>query len=117
MLARDLAVLLDGHRYIAPNEGGLQVEIARQLRASGVEFAREVVLDARSRIDFVVGRVGLEVKVDSFAAEIARQLQRYAESDRLDEILLVTTRFRHMPLSAAVFYGKPVTVLRLGSFL
>jgi len=65
---------------------------------------REVRLDARNRIDFLIDVypedgwkvcVGVEVKIKSALAEVIRQLQRYATFDAIDELLLVTTKASH----------------------
>ncbi len=91
----------------------LQDGIAACLTDHGFAFVRERRLTNADVIDFLVdGSVGLEVKVDGSLSEVTRQLHRYAQSDCVKEILLITTRSKHRAL-ASLFAGKPVRVLHL----
>jgi hypothetical protein len=105
----DVLNALRGYRFRYANEEQLQQGVETALRASGLPTQREVRLSARDRIDLLVGRVGIEVKVASNWETVLRQLRRYARSDLLDEIVLVTDRVRHgrIPLELD---GKPVHV-------
>jgi hypothetical protein len=91
----DLMRLLCRYRFSYSNEEELQQGIAAALTAGGFEFKREVHLNARDRIDFLVGEVGLEVKVEGNLAAVTRQLHRYAECPKISALILVTTRMRH----------------------
>jgi hypothetical protein len=63
------------------------------------------------RIDFMVGSVGIEVKVGFSWADVVTQLHRYAQSQMITDLILVTTRMLHtMP---GRMNGKPVTVVNL----
>lgn len=77
------------------DEHQLQAGLTEALEAAGYEPEREVRLTPRDRIDLLVDRIGIEVKVDGRAASVARQCARYLESDRIDQLILVTTRQRH----------------------
>jgi hypothetical protein len=101
-----------GNRYRFSNEEELQRGIAEALDRAGLHADREVKLDARNRIDFLVEGVGIEVKVASNPSTVARQLRRYAEFDRIEALLLVTTRVRHLMLPPTI-NGKRVVVLSL----
>ncbi|HLL93178.1 MAG TPA: hypothetical protein VK252_09590 [Solirubrobacteraceae bacterium] len=106
--------VLRGRRWRVQNEAELQVAIAEELRTARVPFSREVMLSCHERIDFMVGDVGVEVKVDGSVAEIARQLQRYAGHEAIAHLVLATTRVRHITqLDQATFAGKRVTVVHL----
>jgi hypothetical protein len=94
-------------------------EIARaRLRESGCEFRWEVWLDGdkRNRIDFVVGRIGVELKVDGSPAAVLRQLDRYAAAAELDAVTLVTTRRAHLRGLPSELRGKPVIAFHVGAF-
>jgi hypothetical protein len=115
----DLAAVtaaLTANRYHHVDEHGLQAGLADALDAAGLGFEREVRLTPADRIDFLVDRVGIEVKVQGSPTVVMRQLLRYAHSDRLDALVLVTTRRRHRGLPRTV--GRlPLTILDVGGGL
>lgn len=93
MTADEVVELLGRFRFRHTSEEDLQRAIAQVLERSGVPFRREVKLGPRDRIDFLLdGGVGIEVKVKGSATQAARQLQRYAKSDQVTELVLVTSR-------------------------
>lgn len=112
----EVADLVRRHRFRYSNELALQHglfdALAPAFRAAGYDVEREVRLDERCRIDLMVGRVGVEAKVNGTNAQVARQLARYLRSDLLDGIVLVTCRARHVGLHGD-FGGKPVCVVTL----
>lgn len=93
------------------NEDELQAGLAAALTEAGYEVQREVRLTPRDRIDLLVGDVGIEVKIAGDYARVNRQLERYAASDQVASLILVTNRHRHNPPAAIA--GKPVSVVRL----
>jgi hypothetical protein len=88
--------------------------LADGLTQLGFEVAREVALARGMRIDLLVGRVGIEVKIAGQTSSVARQLRRYAASDLVDELVLATTCPRHAGV-APVIDGTPVHVVVLAS--
>ena len=98
------------------DETELQEALGHILEGAGLTVEREVKLNGTDRIDFVVGRVGIEVKVGGAGLNVARQLQRYARSDRIDEILLISHAARHTALPAEIG-GKPLNVVWIGGGL
>ena len=72
----------------------VQDQIERALRGWGVTYQREVELAPGDRIDFMVGTVGIEVKIKGTRAQIIRQLARYIRDDRVHEIVLAATSRR-----------------------
>ncbi|SHE67275.1 hypothetical protein SAMN02745157_0682 [Kaistia soli DSM 19436] len=72
---------------------------------------REARLSAADIPDFLVGDVVVEVKIGGSAAEILRQLDRYAQHDRVGSLLLVTNVPMRLPQAIR---GKPAAVARLG---
>ncbi len=108
-----LIALLDDHRFSVTHEDELQAGIAEVLTGAEVPFAREVQLSRRDRIDFLTGAgVGIEVKVDGTLPTLLRQLQRYAQHDRVRALLVATNRTRLLALPASLS-GKPVLSARL----
>lgn len=106
--ARELAQRLGRYRFPVSVERAMQDAVESALRAEKLAFRREVTRGA-DRIDFVVGSVGVELKVKGSAAEVERQLHRYSAWEDLTELLLVTTRGHHLAVPAAIG-GKPVLV-------
>jgi hypothetical protein len=93
-------------------EEDLQAKIASALTSSSVPFEREVNLTPTDRIDFLVGKVGIEVKVKGSPTEVARQLNRYVQSDRIESLLLVTSKATHRALPSEL-NGKQIRLLYL----
>lgn len=94
-----------------PEEYGIHAQVAEALGAAGLAYEHEYRLGPRCRIDFRVGRVGIEVKKGRPAsAELARQLRRYLASDALDAVIVVTQRVTRLPDTIA---GKPVYIISL----
>jgi hypothetical protein len=117
MTARELHALLSGYQLLSTDEATLQLAIAHCLDLHCVTYEREVRLNADDRPDFMVGDVAIEIKVGGSASAVLRQIHRYAQHDRVKEILLVSTLANHIGLTES-FNGKPVIGLFVGrSFL
>lgn len=82
-------------RFLWSTEDDLQRGLAQALEGKGYVVEREVRLNSRDRIDLVVDRVGIEVKIAGAARDVERQLGRYLESDRIDELVLITAKAAH----------------------
>ena len=94
-----------------PEETDIHAAVAEALGAAGLPFEHEYRLGPRRRIDFRVGRVGIEVKKGRPAsAELAAQLRRYLASDELDACIVVTQRVTSLPEAIC---GKPVRLVSL----
>lgn len=109
-----IADTLRSHAYRFSNERELQEGIAKALSAAGIEYAREVSLDAHSRIDFMIpGGIGIEVKIDGPTSSVIRQMARYAQFDSVSAMILVTSRVRHGIDWNAPLNGKRVLLVLL----
>lgn len=108
--------VLDGTRFMWSTEDDLQRGLDSALRGAGLPVEREVRLAPRDRIDLLVGRVGIEVKVKGDWRAVGRQVERYCQSDRLDVVVLVTCRadHTHVPRTSN---AKPIRVHLVGSTL
>jgi hypothetical protein len=104
-----LRSLVLAHRYRCTGEAQLQSALEQVLAGAGVSFHREVTLGEAGRIDFLLGHLGLEVKVEGSISAVTRQLLDYAEREEVHGLLLVTTRSHHDGLPAHL-RGKPVRV-------
>jgi hypothetical protein len=79
--------------------------------ALGPHALREAKVGEHERIDFLVGRIGIEAKIRGTRSDVTRQLFRYAESPDIDEIILVTTRYQHTVRAPTALLGKPLTIV------
>jgi hypothetical protein len=94
-----------------PEEYDIHAAVAEALAGAGLDYIHEYRLGPRCRIDFAVGRVGIEVKKGRPAtAQLVSQLRRYLESDALDGIIVVTQRATLLPDTIC---GKPVRQVSL----
>ena len=106
-----IAAVLKSNRFSLENEKTLQAEIADAFDSDGIEYQREAKVQG-GVIDFKCGCVGVEVKIGGSKRAIFHQLQRYAEDETLDVLILATNIAMGMPER---INGKPVMVVSLGS--
>lgn len=115
--------LLAKYTFTPLNEADLQAQIATALIVAGVDVDREVLAE-RGRYDLLVrtrgARVVLELKVRGSAPAVERQAQRYALTDDVDAVAVVTTSVR---LASSLLRpggdtlgGKPFAVIALRAF-
>ena len=88
----------------------LHQHMADAFDSAGIGYQREVRLSPRDRVDFLVGTVGIEVKIKGGKRDIFRQLERYAEHDGVGALLLVSNVPMGLP---PTINGKPVTYFSL----
>lgn len=133
---------LRGEAIAPTSELSLTRFVERRLTAAGIEFKAEVVLSrtrdeaqesltidmtsrqetvrlpkirAVDRIDFMVGKVGLELKIKGSWPEVARQLDRYAASADIGALVLVTSRRRLASNWPLELRGKPFFTIHVGT--
>ena len=80
-------------------------------------YVREVSLSKCSRIDFMIGEdgLGIEVKVAGTQTALTHQLHRYALSDRISALILVTSRHFLTDFPGQI-NSKPLRVAYLRTF-
>lgn len=99
-------------RFILSDEKDLQNQIAEALNAVAIDHQREVIIGARERVDFMVfDGIAVEVKIKGGKVAIFRQLKRYAESELVKEIILLSSVSMGLP---SMINGKPAHVVSLG---
>ena len=73
-------------------------QIEQALRQADIDYIHECAIAPRCRIDFLVGRIGLEVKKQRPQKQtLLRQLKRYAASDALDAIIVICPQSISLP--------------------
>ena len=109
---RRVTAALDCLRVAAqPEEAELHVAIAAALTRAGIAFQHEFRLAPRCRIDFLAGRIGIEVKKGRPApATLRAQIARYLANEALDAVIVVAQRTVPLPRTIG---KKPVTLVAL----
>lgn len=106
----EVLAALRGHRFLYTSESELQEGIHHLLEQGGLNAVREVRLSDRDRIDLLVDRIGIEVKVAGSQTHPWDQLKRYAGHDQIEVLILVTNRVYRLPDEVG---GKPLYVVSL----
>lgn len=105
-----IKAVLQRHRYNFIDEAQFQRGVAAALTNAGIAFTREAKLDEHDRIDFLIGTVGVEVKIKGSLTNLTRQLFRYAKHDAIEALVVVTSQNRLSALPLTIL-GKPCEVL------
>lgn len=80
------------------DEYDLHALVADALQEHGLEFQHEAPLAPRARIDFLCGSVGIELKRGKpILNKLIAQLNRYAKSGKLTDLIVVCERTIHLP--------------------
>jgi hypothetical protein len=112
--ADDLCALLGRQRFRTHTEAELHVALATCFTRAAIPFEREVELGPEARVDFFLPPgLAVEVKILGSTNNVLRQLGRYAEFARVQEVVLVTTRLRLASAVPDSLAGKPVIAIHL----
>lgn len=94
-----------------PGEYDLHAEVSAALTRAQIAHRHEYKLAPRCRIDFIAGRVGIEIKKGRPApAALRGQLSRYLQSGEVDAVVVVVQQSIPLPRTLA---GKPVELVSL----
>lgn len=114
-LLADIQKAIKGKKLDLSNEKRLQGQLEEAFSNANIDFIREYKLSQKDIIDFYIVScsIGLEIKIQSKAnaMSIYRQLERYATSDEIKTLLLITNKAISLPDS---INNKPIYILRLG---
>jgi hypothetical protein len=110
--ASEIVRVLQSYRFMFADEAGLQEGVALSLKATGHVFSREVSLTKRDRIDFLVGDIGVECKIDHSRAALLRQLFRYARTGKVAAIVVVVGKMRLSAMPDEI-EGVPIVVANI----
>jgi len=94
-----------------PEEYEIHEAVAAALLSAGLDAKHEAAVAPRCRIDFLCGRIGIEIKKGKVPrARLHSQCARYLASDMLDALVLVSPGALYLPPSIG---GKPVVIFSL----
>lgn len=109
--AEIISALSDLRAPVLPGEYDLHALIADALTTAGIPCRHEYPLGPRRRIDFLCGRIGVEVKKGRpVPSGLKKQITGYLESDELDGLIVVVQRAVILP---DVINRKPVRLVSL----
>lgn len=108
--ASDIIRLIHTRRWPLTGEKALQAKVADEMALAGIAAEREVDLGNGDIIDFMIGEIGLELKIKGQRRAIYRQCERYCGHDRVATLVLATNAAMGLPAWIA---GKPVHVASL----
>lgn len=115
--------ILGEYRFAPQHEADLQAQVATVLEIAGLDVDREVLAE-RGRCDLFLNTLGahvvLELKVAGSAPAVERQAQRYALTEGVDAVVVITTSNRlanelRRP-AGETLGGKPFAVIALRAF-
>jgi hypothetical protein len=107
----ELVQVLKHQRFALHQEKELQAGIEQLLIQKSIEYTREVPLSKGSIIDFMVGNIGIEVKIKSAPKSIYYQCVRYCQFQEVNSIILLTNKIIKLP---STINKKPTRVINLG---
>lgn len=110
-LAQKIVTALTNARINLTTESAAHLGVLEALTLAGIEHQSEVRLNARDRIDVLCGSVGVEIKVKQARPKIWNQLERYAENDQVEILILATGR--SWPLTTNSVGGVPLLIADL----
>lgn len=108
---RIIAALRELRSPFALYEQDIHQAVARRLTEAGLPFTHEKVIAPGCRIDFWCGGVGVEIKKGRpRPSALLEQLRRYAVSEEIAALVVLTQRSVRLPASVC---GKPLVQLNL----
>lgn len=115
MMLNALANQLAGYAYRYSNETRLHEAMANVLELHGFAYEREVALDARNRVDFIVDGIVIEVKVGGSMSDALHQVGRYINLPQVKGVILAsTTRWADTEMEAKpAWLDKPFRMIKL----
>lgn len=112
-ILKNIQLSLKGTSLNLSNEKLLQNDIAVAFEKHNISFKKEVKLDEKNTVDFMIDNLAIEIKITSkvSAMNIYRQIERYAKNEKVAAILLMTSKTMRLPEN---IFGKEIYILSLG---
>lgn len=111
----ELISIIESVQLCYTTEEIMQQQLHELFQARSIDAVKEFRLNARDRVDFLAktmnGNVAVECKTKGSPQTVMAQLARYAESDQVQSVLLVTSRRNHLASEAfreREILGKPL---------
>ena len=115
--------VINAYQFVVFNEADLQTQLMGLLEKDTRFRAKSEVIGQRGRYDIHVQkgaiRIVLELKAKGSAAEVERQAQKYALTDGVDAVMLITTSSRlaaQLRTGGSMLGGKRFVPIALRSF-
>lgn len=112
MTTSTITEAINSHKYRFTCEVELQDGLELVFKKAKLAYIREAMLTDKDRIDFLIGNVGVEVKIGGSLADVTRQLHRYAQLSCIESLVLVTSKLRLSGLPDTI-NDKPLVVVSL----
>ncbi len=111
MIDASVMSVLKAKYPLTMDELSIHRKMAENFDRLGIAYEREVVLSDDSRIDFLIGNLGIEVKIKGSKKAIYYQCERYCKFDRISELVLLT----NVPMVFdSHILGKPFHIIQMG---
>lgn len=92
-------------------EADIHRMVGERLSECGLAYLHEAAIAKGCRIDYLIGGVGVEIKKGKPKhTTLVEQLNRYARSEKIESLIVVSWRSVNLPQSVG---GKPVYSLTL----
>lgn len=100
-----IAEAIGKKKLLYNNEMELQELLAQRFTDAEIKFEREYRLTKKERVDFLIDCTAVEIKMKAPAAQIMRQLMRYAIVPAIDSVIIIVPRPMSLP---PTFANKPI---------
>lgn len=112
MDVQEIISIIKAARLSLSTEKQAQNDLESVFSQRGIKYVREPHLSQRDIPDFMVGSTAIEMKLrGARKKEVFKQLCRYAESDKVTSIILVSNLTMGLPENIE---GKPVYFVSMG---
>lgn len=91
---KNIQLALKNKKFNLSDEKLLQKDIALAFDESNIDYKKEVRLDNKNIVDFMIDNLAIEIKIQTKASKMSiyRQLERYSQYDEVHAILLITSK-------------------------
>lgn len=96
---KNIQLALKNKKFNLSDEKLLQKDIALAFDESNINYKKEVRLDNKNIVDFMIDNLAIEIKIQTKASKMSiyRQLERYSQHDKVHAILLITSKTIPLP--------------------